>query len=81
MSHQNNLSHKTLREKTLAQRTVSDASSMAPSDAASEVDVKKRIKSKSTIKSVQGMVIEYCQNTSVHGLQYLGEAKRPIIER
>lgn len=69
------------REKTLAKRSVSDASSMAPSEAPSEVEVRKRIKSDSTLKSIQGMVIEYCKNTSVHGLQYLGESKRPFIER
>lgn len=70
-----------LRNKTEAKRSISDASSMAPSEAPSEVEVHQRITSESTIKSIQGMVIEYCKNTSVHGLQYLGERKRPFIEK
>lgn len=69
------------RERTMVARSVSDASSMAPSEAPSEFELRKRIKSSSAFKSVQGMVMEYCKNTSVHGLQYLGERRRPFIER
>lgn len=68
-------------EKSLAKRTVSDAPSITPSEVPTENSARRRIKYGGPLKAAHGLFVEYCQNTSVHGLQYLGERKRTFVER
>ena len=42
---------------------------------------KKRNKPKGFLKLVKANSVEFCQYTSLHGLQYIGEKNRHVLER
>lgn len=54
--------------------------SMAPSDAASELDNRKKIKYGNAAQAAWGIISEYFNYSTIHGLRYLGE-KRPFLEK
>jgi len=41
----------------------------------------KRIKPKGFFKLLKANSMEFCQSTSLHGLQYIGEKQRHVLER
>lgn len=65
----------------MATRKVSDAISMGPSEAPTEAEARKRIKHGGACQAAQGIFTEYCHNSTVHGMKYLGERRRTPIER
>lgn len=65
----------------MATRKISDAVSMGPSEAPTEVEARKRIKHGGACQAAKGIFTEYCHNSSVHGMKYLGERRRTPIER
>uniref|UniRef100_A0A336L784 CSON004091 protein n=1 Tax=Culicoides sonorensis TaxID=179676 RepID=A0A336L784_CULSO len=69
------------RGKPLAARKVSDAISMGPSEAPTEIEARKRIKHGGPCQAAKGIFVEYCHNSSVHGMKYLGERRRTPLER
>jgi hypothetical protein len=42
---------------------------------------KKRSEPKGFFKQLKASSIEFCQSTSLHGLQYVGEKQRHVLER
>lgn len=58
-----------------------DTTSLANSEAEIEYDSRKQIKYGNTYQAAWGIFSEYCDNTTIHGIKYLGEQKRPILER
>jgi hypothetical protein len=42
---------------------------------------KKRCKPKGFLKLLKTNSVEFCQSTSLHGLQYIGEKNRHVLER
>ncbi|XP_017063341.1 pickpocket protein 28 [Drosophila eugracilis] len=50
-------------------------------DSEDEVDTKKQIKYGSGFQAAKAIIHEYCDYTTIHGIRYLGEKKRPILER
>jgi hypothetical protein len=52
------------------------------SDFVLEIDEeKKRSKPKGFLKLLKANSMEFCQSTSLHGLQYIGEKNRHVLER
>ncbi|XP_055382467.1 pickpocket protein 28-like [Condylostylus longicornis] len=68
-----------LMTKTL--NAFKDNVSIAPSEAPSEFDTRKIIKYGTTYQAAWGIFSEYCSNSTIHGVRYLGESKRPWLER
>ncbi|KAL5289998.1 hypothetical protein ACFFRR_009784 [Megaselia abdita] len=58
-----------------------DTTSLANSEAEIEYDSRKQIKYGNAYQAAWGIFSEYCDNTTIHGIKYLGEQKRPILER
>ncbi|KAH8375195.1 hypothetical protein KR200_002252 [Drosophila serrata] len=50
-------------------------------DSEDEVDTKKQIKYGSGFQAAKAIIHEYCDYTTIHGIRYLGEKKRPFLER
>ncbi|EDW26343.1 GL26473 [Drosophila persimilis] len=50
-------------------------------DSEDEVDTKKQIKYGSGFQAAKAIIHEYCDYTTIHGIRYLGEKKRPWLER
>ncbi|XP_063709864.1 pickpocket protein 28 [Culicoides brevitarsis] len=73
--------HEKFWGKPLASRKISDAVSMGPSEAPTEQETRKRIKHGGCCTAAHGLFMEYCNNSTVHGMQYLGERRRSIVER
>ncbi|XP_055911783.1 pickpocket protein 28 [Eupeodes corollae] len=51
------------------------------SDVGSEFDTRKQIKYGTKYQAAWGIFTEYCDNSTIHGIRYMGEMKRPILER
>lgn len=58
-----------------------DSASLAASEAPSDFDTRKKIMYGSAYQAAWGIFSEYCNNSTIHGIKYLGEEKRPILER
>lgn len=54
---------------------------MAPSDAGTEVEAHHHIKYGKPLQAVWGLFSEYANNSSIHGVRYMGEKRRPWVER
>lgn len=78
------LFHKFRKRAALYTKTASaflDTTSLANSEAEIEYDSRKQIKYGNSYQAAWGIFSEYCDNTTIHGIKYLGEQKRPILER
>lgn len=58
-----------------------DNISIAASEAPSDYDARKVIKYGNPYQAAWGIFSEYCNNSTIHGIRYLGEQKRPCLER
>lgn len=58
-----------------------DVSSVAPSEAGTEVEARHHIKYGKPLQAVWGLFSEYANNSSIHGVRYMGEKRRPLAER
>ena len=47
----------------------------------SEFDTRKHIKYGTKYQAAWGIFKKYCDNTTIHGIRYIGELKRPLLER
>ncbi|XP_064539836.1 pickpocket protein 28 [Drosophila montana] len=50
-------------------------------DSEDEVDTKQQIKYGSGFQAAKAIIHEYCDYSTIHGIRYLGEKKRPWLER
>ncbi|EDW17776.1 pickpocket protein 28 [Drosophila mojavensis] len=50
-------------------------------DSEDEVDTKRQIKYGSGFQAAKAIIHEYCDYSTIHGIRYLGEKKRPWLER
>ncbi|XP_060654838.1 pickpocket protein 28 [Drosophila nasuta] len=50
-------------------------------DSEDEVDTKQQIKYGSGFQAAMAIIHEYCDYSTIHGIRYLGEKKRPWLER
>lgn len=50
-------------------------------DSEEEVDTKQQIKYGSGFQAAKAIIHEYCDYSTIHGIRYLGEKKRPCLER
>ncbi|CRK87601.1 CLUMA_CG001397, isoform A [Clunio marinus] len=65
-----------LKVKSKVVRRISDVSADTVS-----LDARRKIKYGGPLTAVWGMFVEFSGNTSIHGLQYLGERRRHWVER
>ncbi|XP_068142436.1 pickpocket protein 28 [Drosophila tropicalis] len=69
------------KRAALMSRTASAFRETISDDSEEEVDTKQQIKYGSGFQAAKAIVHEYCDYTTIHGIRYLGEKKRPILER
>lgn len=50
-------------------------------DSGDDVDTKQQIKYGKPSQAAWAIFSEYCDNSTIHGIKYLGEQKRPCLER
>lgn len=50
-------------------------------DSDEDVDTKQQIKYGKPSQAAWAIFSEYCDNSTIHGIKYLGEQKRPWLER
>lgn len=58
-----------------------DASSVAPSETGTEIELRHHIKYGRPLQAVWGLFSDYANNSSIHGVRYMGERRRPLVER
>lgn len=58
-----------------------DTTSIAPSEVGTEVDVRRQIKYGKPAQAAWAIFSEFSGNSSIHGVRYLGEKRRPFAER
>lgn len=58
-----------------------DASSVAPSETGTEVERRHHIKYGRPLQAIWGLFSDYANNSSIHGVRYMGERRRPLVER
>lgn len=58
-----------------------DASSVAPSETGTEIEVRHKIKYGRPLHAIWGLFSDYTNNSSIHGVRYMGERHRPWVER
>lgn len=68
---------------TVPQLPAKDAevSSMAPSETGTEIEVRHHIKYGRPLHAIWGLFSDYANNSSIHGVRYMGERRRPWVER
>ena len=58
-----------------------DASSVAPSETGTEIELRHHIKYGRPLQAIWGLFSDYANNSSIHGVRYMGERRRPLVER
>lgn len=51
------------------------------SETGTEMEVRKRIRFGKPVEAACGLFAEYCSNSTIHGVRYLGDRKRHWSER
>ncbi|ALC43319.1 CG8546 [Drosophila busckii] len=73
-------SHQWKRAALMA-KTASACRDTNSDDSEEEVDTKQQIKYGSGFQAAMAIIHEYCDYSTIHGIRYLGEKKRPWLER
>ncbi|GAB0099479.1 pickpocket protein 28 [Sergentomyia squamirostris] len=58
-----------------------ETDSLTMSDAPTELEMRRRIKYGAPLTAAWGLFSDYCNNSTIHGVKYLGERRRPWMER
>lgn len=69
------------KRAALMAKTVSAFKETIDDDSDEDVDTKQQIKYGNSTQAAWAIFSEYCDNSTIHGIKYLGEQKRPCLER
>lgn len=58
-----------------------ETSSVAPSETGTEIELRHNIKYGRPVQACWGLFSDYCNNSTIHGMKYMGERRRPWAER
>lgn len=69
------------KRAALMAKSASASRDINSDDSEDEVDTKQQIKYGSGFQAAKAIIHEYCDYSTIHGIRYLGEKKRPWLER
>ena len=69
------------KRAALMAKTVTAFKETIDDESDEDVDTKQQIKYGNKSQAAWAIFSEYCDNSTIHGIKYLGEQKRPCLER
>lgn len=75
------LSYPIRQRAALMAKTITAFKETIDVDSDEDIDNKQQIKYGKPSQAAWAIFSEYCDNSTIHGIKYLGEQKRPVWER